>query len=79
MEKSRTCFWTAGLVFALFVADILMAKVQMLSGITIPLHLGDTLQFLVLLLAVAFFVAGALIREGREDQLNEPIDTTQNN
>lgn len=83
MEKSRTCsracFWAAGFVFTLFVADILIAKVQVLSGSAIPVHLGDTLQFLVLLLAVAFFIAGALILESREDQFNEPINKIQNN
>ena len=71
MEKSRACFWAAGIVFALFVSDILIAKVQVLSGVTIPVHLGDTLQFLVLLVAVAFFVAGALFRERQEDQYGE--------
>jgi hypothetical protein len=66
MEKARACFWVAGCVFAVFVADILLAKVQVLSGATMPRHLGDTLQFLVFLVAVTFFVAGTLIREKHE-------------
>ena len=63
MKGARACFRVAGCVFAIFVADILLAKVQVLSGAVIPKHLGDTLQFLVLLIAVTFFVAGTLLRE----------------
>jgi hypothetical protein len=66
MEKARACFWVAGCVFAVFVADILLAKIQVLSGAAMPRHLGDTLQFLVFLVAVTFFVAGTLIREKHE-------------
>ncbi|NQU59566.1 MAG: hypothetical protein HQ512_00380 [Rhodospirillales bacterium] len=68
MERARVFFWAAGIVFALFVADILMAKAQVLSGATIPVHLGDTLQFLVLLVAVTLFIAGALVRERGEGE-----------
>ena len=66
MERGRNCFWAAGAVFAFFVADILAAKVQVLGGEVIPIHVGDTLQFLVLLVAVTLFVAGTLIRERHE-------------
>lgn len=71
LERARACFWVAGVVFAVFVTDILIAKVQVLSGATMPSHLGDTLQFLVLLVAVTFFVAGTLIREKREGEQEE--------
>ena len=71
MEKSRACFYAAGFVFTIFIADILIAKVQVLSGITIPVHLGDILQFLVFLVAVAFFVVGALFRESQEGQYRD--------
>lgn len=66
MDKARACFWAAGSVFVFFVADILLAKIQVMSGVTIPVHLGDTPQFLVLLAAVTFFVAGTLVREKQE-------------
>jgi len=66
MDDGRSWFRAAGAGFALFVADILIAKVQVLSGSVIPVHLGDTAQFLVLLVAVTLFVAGAVVREGRE-------------
>ncbi len=68
MEKSHACFWAAGFFFVLFVADILISKVQILSNVTSPVYLGDTLQFLVLLVAVALFVAGTLFREQQEKQ-----------
>jgi len=71
MKEARACFWVAGGVFAIFVADILLAKVQVLSGATIPRHLGDTLQFLVLLTAVTFFVAGTLMREKYDREREE--------
>jgi hypothetical protein len=79
MKEARACFWVAGCVFAIFVADILIAKVQVLSGTVIPNHLGDTLQFLVLLTAVTFFVAGTLLRERydrerEEERLSQPED-----
>jgi hypothetical protein len=71
MKEARACFWIAGGVFAIFVADILVAKIQVLSGATIPRHLGDTPQFLVLLIAVTFFVAGTLMREKDEREREE--------
>lgn len=71
LEGSRVCFWVAGVVFVVFVADVLIAKVQVLYGAAIPSHLGDTLQFLVLLVAVTFFVAGTLIREKNEREQDE--------
>ncbi len=63
VDKGRFYLLAAGVVFALFVADVLIAKVQVLSGNTMPVHLGDTLQFIVLLVAVTLFVIGTLARE----------------
>lgn len=73
MEKSRVCLLAAGAAFVFFVADILLAKIQVLSGKVIPIHLGDTLQLLVLLVAVTFFVAGTLIREMNETESQESV------
>ncbi len=66
MDKARACFWSAGGVFTVFVADVVAAKVQVLAGATIPQHLSNPLQFAVVLIAIVLFVAGALIRE-RQD------------
>lgn len=66
VDKTRACFVAAGAIFAVFVADILIAKIQVVRGATIPVHVGDVGQFLLLLVAVTFFVAGALLRERSE-------------
>ena len=71
MDKARACFWAAGAVFVIFVADIFLDKIQVLAGEAIPVHLGDTLQFLVLLVAVTFFVAGTLVREKQEEDAKD--------
>jgi hypothetical protein len=73
MNKARACFWSAAGVFAVFVADIVAAKAQIMTGTTIPVHLSNALQFVVLLVAIILFVAGALIREREErKQAGEP-------
>jgi hypothetical protein len=50
----------AGIVFAVLVIDILVAKVQVAMGASIAIHLGDTGQFLMLLAAVVLFVIGTI-------------------
>lgn len=71
-EKPGRRYISASLVvFAVFIGDILIAKTQVLLGRTLPLHLGDTLQFLVLLAAVVLFVMGTLAREKSEDRAGE--------
>lgn len=72
MTRERFCFRAAGVVFVLFVADILIAKIQVLSGNVMPFHLGDLGQFLVLLVAVALFVIGSLAREEAEKRRDDP-------
>lgn len=71
VSKDKVAFVAAGIVFAGFLADIMIAKVQVLSGVTIPVHLGDTLQFLILFLAVALFVIGTLAREKMEEKMDK--------
>ncbi len=72
VSTERLCFRAAGVVFAIFVADILIAKVQVMSGTVMPFHLGDWPQFLVLLVAVTLFVIGALAREEAEKRGDDP-------
>ncbi|MFQ5756124.1 MAG: hypothetical protein ACE5H7_08515 [Acidiferrobacterales bacterium] len=68
-DKPGRRYITASLViFTLFVGDIVIAKTQVLLGRTLPLHLGDTFQFLVLLAAVVLFVMGTLAREKSENK-----------
>lgn len=66
-RKSRKYLYASLIVFAIFVCDIVLAKIQVLSGVVLPLHLGATLQFLVLLLAVALFVMATLAEEVAEN------------
>lgn len=70
--KARRGYLAAALVvFAVFVGDIMIAKIQVLLGWTLPIHLGDTVQFLVLLAAVTLFVMGALVREKDEKKSDD--------
>jgi uncharacterized membrane protein (DUF485 family) len=72
MKKRHFCFIATSVFFGVYIADILIAKVQVLRGEYIPVHLGDTLQFLVLLLAVTFFVIGTLGQEKARDERDKP-------
>ncbi len=72
MKKRHFCFIIAAVFFVVFLADIMVAKVQVLMGENIPLHLGDTLQFLVLLFAVTFFVIGTLGQEKARNERDKP-------
>jgi len=57
---SRRYLYAALIVFAVYACDIIFARIQILSGATLPIHLGPVLQFLVLLLAVTLFVIATL-------------------
>lgn len=56
----------SGVLFALLVADILLAKAQVMSGDGSPLHMGETGQFMLLLVSVVLFVIGTLRKEAIE-------------
>ena len=62
-RKATSYLIAAGIVFSILVADILVAKIQVMRGVIIPVHIGDTGQFLVLLFAVILFVIGAILRK----------------
>lgn len=66
-RQARRFLVAAGWVFAILVADIIIAKIQVVMGASIPVHIGDTGQFLILLLAVTLFVVGAILREKQTD------------
>jgi voltage-gated potassium channel Kch len=72
MKKRHLCFIAAAVFFVVFIADILIAKVQVLRGENIPVHLGDTLQFLVFFLAATFFVIGTLGQEKARSEMEKP-------
>lgn len=70
-SNSRIWFLAATVFFTIFMADILAAKIQVSRGANIPLHLGDTLQFILLLIAVTLFIIGTLVRERTEQAGNK--------
>ncbi len=57
--------WLSFVFFAAFVLDVLIGKVSILSGSELPVHAGDTIEFLVLFGAVIFFVIATLRQEVR--------------
>lgn len=67
-RQARGCLVSAGWVFAILVADVVIAKIQVVMGASIPVHIGDTGQFVLLLLAVSLFVIGAILREKQADR-----------
>lgn len=70
-RKSTLPLFAASIVFAILLSDVLIAKFQILTGTTRPVHLGETAQFLLLLIAVVLFVIGTLREEtlvDREDK-----------
>lgn len=70
-SKPTRALIAASIVFLAFVADILIAKVQVLMGANNPVHLGDTAQFILLLVAVVLFVIGTIHQESRAESEGE--------
>ena len=69
--KPTTSLLAASIVFTVLVGDILVAKAQVMMGASTPLHLGDTVQFILLLLAVVLFVIGTLHKEALAERDNK--------
>jgi len=67
-HKPASSLIAASIVFAVLVGDILIAKAQVMMGASNPLHLGDTAQFVLLLLAVVLFVVGTIHKEALADR-----------
>jgi hypothetical protein len=61
-------------VFLIYLADILVAKFQFATDSSAASFVGDTVQFLLLLLAVILFVIGTLAEERRAPEHTEPDD-----
>lgn len=68
VDKARIFLLASGCLFAVMAADILITKFQVMTGASVPVHLGDTGQFLVLLLSVTCFVVGALFKERQAEE-----------
>lgn len=57
--------------FAVYVGDVLIAKLASLGSFAWPYELGGVSQFLVVLLGSAFLVASALRREAAKARQQE--------
>ena len=64
----------AGVLFAVFIVNIVVGKVAVLGGATTVPGLGDIGEFLVLFAAVILFMIGCLAREAAADSNQETQD-----
>lgn len=67
----RKALLGAGFLFAIFVVNIVVGKIAVLSGATTVPGLGDVGEFLVLFAAMVLFIAACLARERAQDQQNK--------
>lgn len=58
----------AALLFAVFIANVVIGKIAILGGATTIPGLGDVGEFLVLFAAVVLFIAVCLQREAAADR-----------
>lgn len=71
-HKNNWPLVAALVVFLIYLADILVAKFQFAAVSSAASFVGDTAQFLLLLLAVILFVIGTLAEERRKYHETEP-------
>jgi len=64
---ARVCFRVAAALLILYVIDVLVGKAAVLLQFSVPWRLGNVGEFVVVLAAVIFFVAGVLVIEARND------------
>lgn len=67
----RKALLGAGILFAVFAANIVIGKIAVLGGATTVPGLGDVGEFLVLFGAVALFIAACLARERAQIKNND--------
>jgi len=60
----------AGVLFVVFIANVVIGKIAILGGATSAPGLGDVGEFLVLFAAVVLFIAACLARERAQNQNN---------
>ena len=61
------CFRIAATFLIIYVVDVLVGKAASLLQFSVPWRLGNIGEFVVVLAAVIFFVAGVLVIEARSD------------
>jgi hypothetical protein len=65
----------AGILFLVFVANIVIGKIAILGGATVVPGLGDVGEFLVLFAAVVLFIIACLSRERAADAQKATANT----
>jgi hypothetical protein len=61
---ARLNYRLAGLALAVYVADVLLGKAGVVFKFVPPFRLGEVGEFLVVLVAMVFFVTGLLAESG---------------
>lgn len=75
----RGTLLAAGVLFLVFVANIVIGKIAVLRGATVVPGLGDVGEFLVLFAAVVLFIVACLSRERAADaRKSNASERTQN-
>ncbi len=69
------CFRVAATLLIIYVVDVLVSKAASMLQFSVPWRLDNVGEFVVVLAAVIFFVAGVLVIEARNDpqQRRHPI------
>lgn len=60
----RWSYWIAGGALAIYTLDVLLGKVAVIAKFALPFRLGDVGEFLLVLVAMIFFVSGVLAEAG---------------
>ncbi len=69
--KSRAALIAAGLLFLVFLVNVIVGKLAIMEGATVLPGLGDVGEFIVLLFAVLCFIVGCLQREAAAETSNQ--------
>ncbi len=67
----------AGVLFAVFAANVVIGKIAIVGGATAAPGLGDVGEFLVLFAAVVLFIAACLARERAQKSENDEQSSSQ--
>ncbi len=65
-KTNRWFLYSSGLLFGLFLLNVLLGKAALVFEMKLTFLLGDVGEFVILLAAVVCFVAEALRRESQE-------------
>ncbi len=71
----RWSYRISGLALALYALDVLVGKAAVVARFVPPFRLGDVGEFLIVLVAMIFFVSGVLAEAGAA-AANQPKEDT---